>query len=64
MQIVEVVVLISLAEWYATLGPHLFHFKSLGLLAGSLENGDAAIAIYITIYMLLEYMLQLTLVMT
>ena len=32
MQIV-VVVLISLAEWYATLGPHLFHFKSLGLLA-------------------------------
>ena len=28
MQIV-VVVLISLAEWYATLGPHLFHFKSL-----------------------------------
>ena len=35
MQIV-VVVLISLAEWYATLGPHLFHFKSLGLLAVSL----------------------------
>ena len=64
MQIVEVVVLISLAEWYATLGPHLFHFKSLGLLAVSLENGDAAIAIYISIYMLLEYMLQLILVMT
>ena len=28
-----VVVLISLAEWYATLGPHLFHFESLGLSA-------------------------------
>ena len=26
MHIVEVV-LISLAEWYATLGPHLFHFN-------------------------------------
>ena len=34
MQIV-VVVLISLAEWYATLGPHLLHFKLLGLLAVS-----------------------------
>ena len=34
MQIV-VVVLILLAEWYATLGPHLFHFKSLGLLTVS-----------------------------
>ena len=30
MQVVVVVLLISLAEWYATLGPHLFHFKSLG----------------------------------
>ena len=39
MQIV-VVVLISLAEWYATLGPHLFHFKSLGLLAVSPDNGN------------------------
>ena len=42
MQIV-VVVLISLAGWYATLGPHLFHFKSLGLLAVSLDNGNAGI---------------------
>ena len=43
MQIVEVV-LISLAEWYATLGPHLFHFKSLlGLSAVSLDNGNAGI---------------------
>ena len=40
MQIV-VVVLISLAEWYATLGPHLFHFKSLSLLAVSLDTGNA-----------------------
>ena len=32
MQIV-VVVFISLAEGHATLGPHLFHFKSLGLSA-------------------------------
>ena len=24
---------ISLPEWYATLGPHLFHFKSLDLLS-------------------------------
>ena len=39
MQIV--VVLISLAEWYATLGAHLFHFKSLGLLAVFLDNGNA-----------------------
>ena len=42
MQIV-VVVLISLAEWYATLGPHLFHFKSLGLLAVFLDNGNAGV---------------------
>ena len=42
MQIVEVV-LISLAEWYATLGPHLFHFKSLGLLAVSLDDGIAGV---------------------
>ena len=39
MQIV-VVVLISLAGWYATLGPHLFQCKSLGLLAVSLDNGN------------------------
>ena len=42
MQIV-VVVLISLAEWYATFGPHLFHFKSLGLSAVSLDNGNAGV---------------------
>ena len=42
MQIV-VVVLISLAEWYATLGSHLFHIKSLGLLAVSLDNGNAGV---------------------
>ena len=42
MQIV-VVVLISLAKWYATLGPHLFHFKSLGLLTLSLDNGNAGV---------------------
>ena len=42
MQIV-VVVLISLAEWYATFGPHLFHFKLLGLLAVSLDNGNAGV---------------------
>ena len=42
MQIVEVV-FISLAEWYATLGPHLFHFKSLDLLAVSLDNGNAGV---------------------
>ena len=29
----QIVVLILLAEWYATLDPHLFHFKLLGLLA-------------------------------
>ena len=40
MQIVAVV-LISLAEWYATLGPHLFHF--MGLLAVSLDNGNAGV---------------------
>ena len=41
MQIV-VVVLISSAEWYATLvGPHVFHFKSPDLLAVSLDNGNA-----------------------
>ena len=43
MQIVVVVVPISLAEWYATLGPHLFHFKSLCLLAVSLDNGNAGV---------------------
>ena len=43
MQIVVVVVLISLAEWYAILGPNLFHFKSLGLLAVSLDNGNAGV---------------------
>ena len=37
------VVLISLAEWYAILGPHLFHFKSLGLLAVSLDNDNAGV---------------------
>ena len=37
MQIV-VVVLISLGKWYPTLGRHLFNFKSLGLLAVSLDN--------------------------
>ena len=42
MQIV-VVVLISLVEWYATLGPHLLHFKSLGLLAVSLDNGNTGV---------------------
>ena len=42
MQIV-VVVLISLAEWYVTLGPHLFHFKFLGLLAVSPDNGNAGV---------------------
>ena len=42
MQIV-VVVPILLAEWYATLGPHLFHFKSLGLLAVFLDNGNAGV---------------------
>ena len=40
MQVV-VVVLISLAEWYATRDPHLFHLKLLGLLAVSLYNGNA-----------------------
>ena len=35
--------LISLAEWYANLGPHLFHFKSLGLLAVYLDNGNAGV---------------------
>ena len=42
MQIV-VVVHILLAELYATLGPHLFHFKSLGLLAVSLDYGNAGV---------------------
>ena len=42
MQIV-VVVLTSLAELYATLGPHLFHFKSLGLLAVSLYNDNSVV---------------------
>ena len=42
MQIV-VVVLISLAVWYTTLGPHLSDFKSLGLLAVSLDNGNAGV---------------------
>ena len=42
MQIV-VVVRISLAEWYATLSPHLFYFKLLGLLAVSLDNGNAGV---------------------
>ena len=42
LQIVAVV-LISLAEWYATLGPHLFHFKSLRLLAVSLDNINAGV---------------------
>ena len=42
MQIV-VVVLRSLAKWYDALGPHLFHFKSLGLLAVSLDNGNAGV---------------------
>ena len=42
MQIV-VVVLVSLAGWYATLGPHLFNFKSLGLLAVSLDNDNAGV---------------------
>ena len=42
MQIV-VVVITSLAEWHATLDPHLFHFKSLGLLAVSLYNGNAGV---------------------
>ena len=42
MQIV-VVVLRSLAERYATLGPHLFHFKSLGLLEVSLDKGNAGV---------------------
>ena len=41
MQIVVVVVLISLVEWYATLVPHLFHSKSLFLLAVSLDSGNA-----------------------
>ena len=45
MQIV-VVVLISLAEWYATLCPHLFYFKLLGLLAVSLDNGKADVVWY------------------
>ena len=40
MQIV-VVVLISLAGWYATLGPHLFQL--LGLLAVSLDNSNAGV---------------------
>ena len=45
MQIV-VVILISLAEWYATLGPFfLFHFKSLGLLSVSLDNGNAGVVL-------------------
>ena len=43
MQIVVVAVLISFAEWYATLGPHLFHFKPLGLLAVSLNNVNAGV---------------------
>ena len=38
-----VVVHISLAECYATLGPHLFYFKSLSLLAVSLDNGNAGV---------------------
>ena len=42
MQII-VEVLISLAEWYATLGPHLFHFKSLGLLAVPLDNDNVVL---------------------
>ena len=42
MQII-VAVLISLAEWYATLGPHLFHFKSLGLLAMPLDNDNVVL---------------------
>ena len=42
MQIV-VVVLISLAVWYTTLGPHLSDFKSPGLLAVSLDNGNAGV---------------------
>ena len=29
--------------WYATLGPHLFYFKLLGLLAVSLDNGNAGV---------------------
>ena len=33
----------SMAEWYALLGPHLFHFKLLGLLAVSLDNGNAVV---------------------
>ena len=45
MQMV-VVVLISLAEWYATLGPHLFHFKSLGLLAVYLDNDNSGVVWY------------------
>ena len=40
---IVVVLLISSAEWYATLGPHLFHFKSLGFLAVSLYNGNAGV---------------------
>ena len=43
MQIVVVVLISSLAEWHATLGPHLFHFKSLGLLGVSLDNGNAGV---------------------
>ena len=45
MQIAVGVTHISLAEWYATLGPHLFHFKSLGLLAVSLDNDNAGVSI-------------------
>ena len=41
-----VVVLISLAEWYATHGSHLFLFKSLGLLAVSLDNGNAGVVLW------------------
>ena len=39
MQII-VVVLISLAEWYATLGPHLFHFKSYQSTAQKVNTRD------------------------
>ena len=43
MQIVVVVLISSVVEWYATLGPHLFYCKLLGLLAVSLDNGNSGV---------------------